>query len=58
MYIDTGNHPHICFKPPISGLHEFRVFCKLLVWMDENSVAEDDYRPWGALVVIYAKPYQ
>ena len=26
--------------------------------MDANSVAEEDYGPWGALVVLDVKPHQ
>ena len=28
---------------------------KLVVWMDENGMAEEDNRPWGELVILAGK---
>ena len=31
---------------------------KMVGWLDENGVMEEDDGPWGALVVLDAKPHQ
>ena len=56
--IDTGDHPPICCKQPRYGPHESEVMRKLVAKLDENGVVEDDEGPWGALVVLAAKPHQ
>ena len=56
--IDTGSHSSICYKPPKYGPHESGLMQNLVERMDENGVVEEDDGPWGALVVIAAKPHQ
>ena len=58
FHFDTGNHPHICFKPPRYGPHESDVMWKLVDRLDENGVVEEDDVSWGSLVVLTEKPRQ
>ena len=55
---DTGNHPPICFNPPRYVPHESEVMQILVEWLYEHGVVEEDYGPWGALVVLAEKPHQ
>ena len=54
----VNNHPPIFCKPPRCGTHEYEVMRNLLERMDEDGVAEEEYIPWGELVVLAAKPHQ
>ena len=56
--IDTGSHSPICCKPGRCGPNKSEVVQNLMERMNENGVVEQDDRPWGALVVIAAKPHQ
>ena len=56
--IDTSNHPYICWKPPRYVPHESEVIRKLAERLDKNGVLGEDYRPWGALLVLASKPNQ
>ena len=57
FHIDTGNHPHICCKPPRYGPHESEVMRNMVERLDKNGVVEEGDGPWGALVVLSAKPH-
>ena len=56
--IDTGRNLSIYCKPPRYGPHESEVMQNQVERLDENGVVEEDYGPWGALVVPYEKPHQ
>jgi hypothetical protein len=56
--IDTGNHPPVCCKPPRYGPHESKVMNKLLDTLESKGVIEDDYGPYGAMIVLASKPNQ
>ena len=56
--IDTVNQSPICKKTPRYGPCESEGMRNLVGRMDENGVVEEDDVPWGALVVIAAKPHQ
>ena len=58
FHIDTGSYLPICCKPPRYGTHESEVILNLVGKLDKNGVVEDDDGPWGALVVLVAKPHQ
>ena len=58
FHIDTDSHSPICCKPYRYGPDEYEVMKNLVERLDENGVVEDDDLPWGALVVIAAKPHQ
>ena len=56
--IDTGAHNPVCCKPPRYGPHEATVMNKLLNELEEQKVIEDDTGPYGAMIVLAAKPNQ
>ena len=56
--IDTGEHPPSCLKITRYVPHDYMVVRKMAERMDENGVVEEDYGPWGALVVLATKPHQ
>ena len=56
--IDIYNHPPICYKSPRYGPHKSEVIQKLAEILDKTFVVEEDDVPWGALVVLSAKPHQ
>ena len=56
--IDTGDIAPICCKPPRYGPHEAVVMDKLLMQLYQNDLIEPDDGPWGALIVLAAKPNQ
>ena len=58
LQIDAGNHTPICCKRPSYGPREYEVMRKMVGQMDETFVVEEDDKPWGALAIIAAKPYQ
>ena len=57
-HIDTGNAQPVCCKLPRYGPHEARVITKLTRGLEENGLIEDARSPWGAQVVLAAKPNQ
>jgi hypothetical protein len=56
--IDTGAHKPVCCKPPQYGPHESVVMRKLLDALEVQKVIEDDTGPYGAMIVLAAKPNQ
>jgi hypothetical protein len=56
--IDTGTSKPICCKIPRYGPHETRVINQIVEGLQANGVIEDDDGPWGAMVVLAAKPDQ
>ena len=56
--IDTGAHKPVCCKPPRYGPHESVVMRQLLDALEEKKVIEDDSGPYGAMIVLAAKPNQ
>ena len=57
-HIDTGNAQPVCCKIPRYGPHEARVITKLARGLEENGLVEEARSPWGAQVVLAAKPNQ
>ena len=54
FHIDVGAHKPVCCKPPRYGPHESVVMNKLLEELESKGVIEDDYGPWGAMIVLAA----
>ena len=57
-HIDTGNAQPICCKIPRYGPHEARVITQLARGLEANGLIEEARSPWGAQVVLAAKPNQ
>ena len=58
FHVDTGETTPICVKSPRYGPHESRVINALVEKLEKNGLVEDDDGPWGALIVLAAKPNQ
>ena len=58
FHIETGSHSPIFCKPGRYGPHKYEVMQNMVERLDENGVVEEDDGPWGALLVIAAKPNQ
>ena len=58
FHVDTGETKPVCCKPPRYGPHESRVIDELVAKLEKNGLVEDDDGPWGALIVLAAKPNQ
>lgn len=56
--IDTATVQPICCKQPRYGPHETRVITQLANALEAKGLIEDDEGPWGAMVVLAAKPNQ
>ena len=56
--IDTGNAAPVSCKAPRYGPHESAVMLKLLEAFENNRLIEPDDGPYGALIVLAAKPNQ
>ena len=56
--IDTGAITPISCKPPRYGAHEARVIKDLVKILENKNLVEDDFGPWGAIVVLAQKPNQ
>ena len=57
-HIDTGNAQPVCCSIPRYGPHEARVITQLARGLEANGLIEDAQSPWGAQVVLAAKPNQ
>ena len=57
-YIDTGTSKPVCCPLPRYGPHESKVMTQLAQGLEDNGLIEDDDGPWGAQVVLAAKPHQ
>jgi Reverse transcriptase (RNA-dependent DNA polymerase)/RNase H-like domain found in reverse transcriptase len=57
-HIDTGNAQPVCCALPRYGPHEARVITQLARGLEENGLIEEARSPWGAQVVLAAKPNQ
>ena len=58
FFVDTGAAKPICCQIPRYGPHEARVMTKLVEGLRENGLIEEDDGPWGAQIVLAAKPHQ
>ena len=58
FHVDTGETTPICVRPPRYGPHETRVINDLVAKLEANGIVEDDDGPWGAPIVLAAKPNQ
>ena len=56
--IDTGDTPPVCCRQPRYGPHEAKIMRKLCDALDDNGLIEDDDGPYGAQIVLAAKPGQ
>ena len=56
--VDTGDVPPVCCRVPRYGPHEAQVISRLVDHLESNGLIEDDDGPFGALVVLAAKPGQ
>ena len=56
--INTGESPPVCCKIPRYGPHEALIINKLVEQLEVQGLIEDDEGPWGALIVLAAKPHQ
>ena len=56
--IDTSTTQPVCCTQPRYGPHESRVMSKLVQQLEQKGLIEDDFGPWGAQVVLAAKPNQ
>lgn len=58
FHVDTGQIAPVCTRPPRYGPHETRVINELVAKLEANGIIEDDDGPWGAPIVLAAKPHQ
>ena len=58
FHVDTGEIKPVCCKSPRYGPHETRVIDDLVSKLEKNGLVEDDDGPWGAMIVLAAKPNQ
>jgi hypothetical protein len=56
--IDTGDSLTVCCRQPKYGPHESKIMRKLCGALDHNGLIEDDNGPYGAQIVLAAKPGQ
>ena len=56
--VDTGAAEPVCCRLPRYGMHESAVIKKLCNGLKHNGIVEEDRGPWGAMVVLAAKPGQ
>ena len=57
-HIDTGTAQPVCCNIPRYGPHEARVITQLTRGLEANGLIEEAQSPWGAQVVLAAKPNQ
>jgi hypothetical protein len=58
FHVETGEVKPVCCKPPRYGHHEAEVLRKLCNKLKANDMVEHDDGPWGAMIVLAAKPGQ
>ena len=56
--INTGNAKAICCHQPKYGVHEEKIMSKQISDLEHNNWIRDYTRPWGALILLAAKPHQ
>ena len=56
--VDTGTATPVCCKLPRYGMHEGPVIRKICDGLKHNGIIEEDRGPWGAMIVLAAKPNQ
>ena len=56
--IDTGNTPPVCCRSPRYGQKETPIINHLTTALHDNGLIEEDDGPWGAQIVLAAKPGQ
>ena len=58
FHVDTGKVAPVCARPPRYGPHESKIINELIEKLEKNGIIEDDDGPWGAPIVLAAKPHQ
>ena len=56
--VDMGAAEPVCCKPPRYGFNEAPVIKLICQGLKQNEMVEEDRGPWGAMVVLAAKPGQ
>ena len=56
--VDTGAAAPVCCRPPRYGFNEAPVIKNISRGLKENGIIEEDTGPWGAMIVLAAKPGQ
>ena len=56
--INTGVSYPVSCKPPRYGTHESRIILKVVEGLKRDGIIKDNDGPWGALVMLAAKPNQ
>ena len=56
--VDTGAAKPVCCRLPRYGMHEAPVIKKICAGLKHNGIIEEDKGPWGAMIVLAAKPNQ
>ena len=58
FHVDTGTAKPVCCKPPRYGKYEEEIILRLCQALKDNDMVVHDDGPWGALIVLAAKPGQ
>ena len=58
FHVDTANVAPVDCGPPRYGPQESRIINDTIKKMEQNDLIEDDDGPWGAMIVLAAKPHQ
>jgi len=56
--IDTGASKPICVKRPNYGPYESAIIMQQILSLEKNDWIEEEFGPWGARIVLAAKPHQ
>ena len=56
--IDTGASKPICVKRPNYGPYESAIIMQQILSLEKNNWIEEEFGPWGARIVLAAKPHQ
>ena len=56
--IDTGDAKPTCCRQPKYGVHEGKIMSKQISDLENNNWIRDCTGPWGALLLLAAKPHQ
>lgn len=58
FHVDTGDVAPVCCKVQQYGRHEMAIIERLCQRLKDNGMVQRDTGPWGALIVLAAKPGQ
>ena len=58
FYIDTGNAKAVCSHQPTYSVHETKIITYYITKLENNKWIRDCTGPWGALLLLAAKPHQ